>query len=171
MTPSPVCLHPLSRSPEESCAHGLMICVMVMMPPQSHIPENPPCALRGQEVSWAGLDPTLQLLLPPRPSSLCSSLVVLAELVARVRHAPEIALHCNLLISFVPWVLQVNVHVLHKQWFVSFWTLLPSRFDMIQGHKVVGLDVASHDKILVHPSDQLKTEHVGVQYLCLLNPE
>ena len=49
--------------------------------------------------------------------------------------------------------------------------ILPCLLDIIERHEVVGWDVASHDKILVSPGVQFKTEHIGVPYLCLLDLE
>ena len=45
----------------------------------------------------------------------------------------------------------------------------PMTVDIIERRKVVGWDVASHDKMSVSPGVQFKTEHIGVPYLCLLD--
>ena len=101
--------------------------------------------------------------------SPCSAPVALTKLLAHIGEVPEVVLLGNFLISFVPWVLQIDVHVPHEQWFAAFWALCPYLFGMFQKPEVVGWDVASHDKIAVHPCDQFKTEHIGVPYLRLLD--
>ena len=102
LAPSPGCLHPLSRSPEESCNHSPMICVMVTRPPQGHIPEHPMCTFFGQEIILVGLNTSPQPLQPSCPSPPHSAPTTLDELSAHVRQAPEITLLGDFLISFIP---------------------------------------------------------------------